>query len=182
MNSRFIFSSDITSDSKVLIRREIKERVSIIAPFLEYDEDPYIVNANGRLYWIIDAFTLSSKYPCSTPSKFQDGQNFNYIRNSVKVVVDAYNGTVEFYQVDKNDPIATLYSKMYPGFIKPLEEMDPILKEHLRYSEVLFNIQSSMYETYHMTNPQVFYNKEDQWQTAKQFYGTTKEAVNVKIA
>ena len=182
MNSRFIFSSDITSDSKVLIRREIKERVRTIAPFLEYDDDPYIVNANGRLYWIIDAFALSSKYPCSTPSKFKDGQNFNYIRNSVKVVVDAYNGTVEFYQVDKNDPIATLYSKMYPGFIKPLEEMDPVLKEHLRYSEVLFNIQSSMYEIYHMTNPQVFYNKEDQWQTAKQFYGTTKEAVNVNSA
>lgn len=182
MNSRFIFSSDITSDSKVLIRREIKERVSTIAPFLEYDDDPYIVNANGRLYWIIDAFTLSDKYPCSTPSKFQDGQNFNYIRNSVKVVVDAYNGTVEFYQVDKNDPIATLYAKMYPGFIKQVEEMDPVLKEHLRYSEVLFNIQSSMYENYHMTNSQVFYNKEDQWQTAKQFYGTTKETVNVNSA
>lgn len=179
MSSRLLFSSDITGESKILMRRQVAERVTTIAPFLTYDKDPYIVNSNGKLYWIMDAFTKTNKYPYSTPSKFEDGTKFNYIRNSIKVVVDAYNGTVNFYQVDKNDPIASTYAKIYPGFIKPIEQMDKTLKEHLRYSEVLFNIQSEMYENYHMTNPQVFYNKEDQWQVAKQFYGTKKEAVDV---
>lgn len=179
MSSRLLFSSDITSESKILMRRQISERVRTIAPFLTYDKDPYIVNSGGRLYWIMDAFTKTDKYPYSTPSKFEDGTTFNYIRNSIKVVIDAYNGTVNFYQVDKNDPIASTYAKIYPDFIKPIEQMDKTLREHLRYSEVLFNIQNEMYETYHMTNSQVFYNKEDQWQVAKQFYGTSKDAVDV---
>ena len=179
MSTRLIFSTDITSESRMMIRRQVMERVKTIAPFLQYDDDPYVVNANGRLYWIVDAFTTTDRYPYSTPSKLEDKTKFNYIRNSVKVVVDAYNGTVDFYQTDKKDPIINAYAKLYPGFVKPLGKMDKTLRKHLRYSEQLFKVQMDMYETYHMKNPQVFYNREDEWQVAKQFYGTDKKAVDV---
>lgn len=162
-----------------MINRNIAKRVKKIAPFLSYDDDPYVVNANGKLYWIIDAFTTSNKYPYATKTKLNGSEEINYIRNSIKVVVDAYNGDVTFYQSDKTDAIATCLSKIYPGFLKPMEEMDKTLKKHLRYSETLFNIQSDIYKTYHMTNPTVFYNKEDLWHTAKQFYGNTKDAKKV---
>ena len=179
MSTRLIFSLDINSESRMMIRRQVMERVQTIAPFLQYDNDPYIVVSKGRLYWIVDAFTTTNKYPYSTPSKLEDGTKFNYIRNSVKVVVDAYNGDVTFYQMDKKDPIIKAYSKLYPGFVKPIGEMDKTLRKHLRYSEMLFNVQANMYEVYHMKNPQVFYNREDEWQVAKQFYGTDKKVVNV---
>lgn len=179
MSTRLIFSLDINSESRIMIRRQVMERVQTIAPFLHYDKDPYIVIADGKLYWIVDAFTTTNKYPYSTPSKLEDGTKFNYIRNSVKVVVDAYDGSVDFYQVEKNDPIISAYAKLYPGFVKPMSKMSKSLRKHLRYSEMLFNIQADVYETYHMTNPQVFYNKEDMWQVAKQFYGTDKKVVNV---
>lgn len=169
---RVILSSDITSNSKILINRNIVNRVQKIAPFFLYDEDPYLVIDNGKLYWMIDAFTTSSRYAYSKPVK--EG-SYNYIRNSVKVVVDAFNGDVTFYQVDKEDPIATTYGKIYPGLLKNIEEMPEGLRDNIRYSQEYFDIQSKMYETYHMENPTVFYNREDVWEIATQIYGTKQE-------
>ncbi|MFH1737110.1 MAG: UPF0182 family protein, partial [Actinomycetota bacterium] len=168
-------SSTLTADSKVLFRRNISERTDAIAPFLYYDNDPYIVVAPGpggsgssgknRLYWIYDAYTTTSMYPYSRP--FQSS-GLNYIRNSVKVVVDAYDGTTDFYIVDEKDPLAKTYAKIFPKLFKPASAMPASLKKHWRYPEDLFSIQASMYATYHMLDPQVFYNKEDTWQVAKE--------------
>ncbi|MBE6038123.1 MAG: UPF0182 family protein [Anaerofustis stercorihominis] len=170
--TKFLFSSDITSDSKILLNRNIESRVMSIAPFLSYDADPYIVTVDGKLYWIMDAMTTTDKYPYSTPYTEYD---FNYIRNSVKVVVDAYDGDVTFYIIDKNDPIAAAYASIYPALFKPIEEMPAGLVEHLRYSETLFTIQADVYQNYHMEDTGVFYNKEDVWEIATQFYETSKD-------
>ena len=169
---RIILSSDVTSHSKILINRNIIDRVQMIAPFFAYDEDPYLVIDNGKLYWMIDAFTTSNRYAYSKPVK--EG-SFNYIRNSVKVVVDAFNGDVTFYQVDKEDPIATTYGKIYPGLLRNIEEMPEGLRDNIRYSQEYFDIQSEMYKTYHMENSTVFYNREDVWEIATQIYGTEQE-------
>ncbi len=174
---KFLLSSDITNESKILINRNVVQRVQKIAPFFTYDSDPYIVNVDGKLYWILDAMTTTNKYPYSQP--YSTTTPYNYIRNSVKVVVDAYNGDVTFYQIDANDPIASVYGKIYPGLLKTLDEMPAGIKAHLRYSETLFNIQADIYKTYHMSNPSVFYNKEDLWQIATQFYQTSKDPVKV---
>lgn len=165
----FLVSSSITDNSKILINRNIEDRVKKIAPFLTYDNDPYAVVYNGRLYWIIDAYTTSNKYPFSEPQK-----NINYIRNSVKVVVDAFNGSVNFYQVDKNDPIANSYNKIFKGIFKDVDSAPMGLRQHFRYPEDLFNIQASMLQKYHVTDPKVFYNSEDLWsisQNQKQVEG-----------
>ena len=163
---RILLSNDITKDSKIHIDRNIADRVEKIAPFLEYDKDPYLVIDAGRLYWVIDAFTISNRYAYSEP---MDEQNkHNYIRNSVKVVVDAYNGDTDFYQVDSEDPIATTYGKIYPGLLKDISEMPEGIKNNIRYSQAMFDIQSDVYRTYHMENPTVFYNKEDVWQVANE--------------
>ena len=163
---RILLSNDITKDSKIHIDRNIADRVEKIAPFLEYDKDPYLVIDGGRLYWVIDAFTISNRYAYSEP---MDEQNkHNYIRNSVKVVVDAYNGDTDFYQVDSEDPIATTYGKIYPGLLKDISEMPEGIKNNIRYSQAMFDIQSDVYRTYHMENPTVFYNKEDVWQVANE--------------
>lgn len=167
---KLLLSSTLTADSKVLFHRNISERVNEIAPFLQYDRDPYVVAArdgSGKtgLYWIYDAYTMTSMYPYSKPYA-ADGSN--YIRNSVKVVISAYDGTTDFYLVDDKDPIAKAYSKMFPGLLKPGSEMPAELKKHRRYPEDLFNIQAYMYTTYHMLDPQVFYNKEDMWQIANE--------------
>ncbi len=180
--TKILFSSDITSDSKILIRRNVMERVETIAPFLSYDSDPYAVIDEGKIYWIIDAFTTTNRYPYSKPTNNEDMGSFNYIRNSIKVVVDAYNGDVTFYQVDESDPLALMYSKLYPEFLTPLEEMPEGLKDHLRYSETLFDVQSDIYATYHMSNTNVFYNKEDQWEIATQFYDSSKESQQINPA
>ena len=173
---KFLLSADITSDSVILINRNIMDRITKIAPFLAYDSDPYMVICEGRLYWIIDAMTTSDRYPYAQPSS---SGYFNYIRNSVKVVVDAYNGDVDFYIVD-DDPIAAVYANIYPTLFKTLDEMPAELKAHLRYSEAMFKVQAEMYATYHMANPSVFYNKEDAWAIATQYYNTNKseEVVN----
>lgn len=174
---KFLLSSDITSESKILINRNVLQRVQKIAPFFSYDSDPYIVNVDGKLYWILDAITTTDRYPYSQP--YNNQNPYNYIRNSVKVVVDAYNGDVTFYQIDANDPIASVYGKIYPNLLKSLEEMPEGIKSHLRYSETLFNIQADIYKVYHMNNPSVFYNKEDLWQIATQFYQTSKDPIKV---
>lgn len=158
----FLLSRDITNESKILINRNIIDRVKKIAPFLSYDSNPYIVVSNGRLYWIIDAYTSSDKYPFSQPQN-----DINYIRNSVKVVVDATDGNTDFYIVDKNDPIATSYSKIFPGLFKDQSKLSNDIKQHFKYPEDLFKIQCSVLGRYHVTDPGVFYNGEDLWEVSK---------------
>jgi uncharacterized protein len=158
---KFLISNDITSNSKILIDRNIIERAKKIAPFLTYDNDPYIVISGGRLYWIIDAYTTSTKYPFS---QTQDG--VNYIRNSVKVVIDAVDGKPNFYIVDKTDPIVNNYSRIFPSLFKDLESVPSGIRQHFRYPEGLFNIQSNVLSKYHVTDAGVFYNGDDVWSLA----------------
>ena len=157
---KIVLSEDLTDESRIMFHRNIKDRVSAIAPFLSYDRDPYLVIAGGRLYWIIDAYTTTSHYPYSARTE----GGFNYIRNSVKVVVDAYHGTTTFYLADKADPLAATIGRVFPDLLKPLDQMPAELRRHVRYPETIFAIQSAMFATYHMTDPAVFYNKEDQWE------------------
>jgi uncharacterized membrane protein (UPF0182 family) len=160
---KVLLSNDITNDSKVLYYRNIKERVSKVAPFLTFDRDPYSVIADGKMYWIADAYTVSDAYPYSQPSSL-NGSQVNYIRNSVKVVVDAYNGSITLYLADTEDPIIQTYKKIFPTTFRSMDEMPKNLVDHLRYPEDIFKLQTEMYSTYHMDDPQIFYNKEDQWE------------------
>ena len=160
-NSKFLLSQDITSESKVLIHRNIVERVNKIAPFLEYDSDPYIVISEGKLFWIMDAYTTSDKFPFAQPVG-----DINYIRNSVKVVIDAYNGTTKFYITDETDPIAQTYSKIFPDLFTDLSSLSDDLKSHFRYPQDLFDIQCKVLEKYHVSDPGVFYNGDDVWSVA----------------
>ena len=155
-----LLTNDISPESKVLFHRRIAERVRNIAPFLVYENDRYLSIADGRLYWVQDAYTTSGLYPYATPAS----AGINYIRNSVKVTVDAYNGTTTFYLVDPTDPIALTLQKIFPALLKPLSDMPEGLRTRLRYPQGIFEIQARMFATYHMTNPAVFYNKEDQWE------------------
>ncbi len=160
---KILLSGDITSESRILYYRNIKERVAKIAPFLTYDKDPYLVVAEGKLYWIIDAYTSTDRYPYSQPLPLNGGE-VNYIRNSAKVVVDTYDGTVIFYQADPDDPIVKTYSKMFPKTFRSFSDIPKSLMSHLRYPEDIFSLQTAVYTTYHMDNPQIFYNKEDLWE------------------
>ncbi len=162
------FSDDVTAESALMIRRNIRERVEELAPFLMYDQDPYmVVGTDGRLYWIIDGFTSSSRYPYARHMNLANS-SLNYIRNSVKTVVDAYNGTVHFYVFDSADPIIQAYQKMFPRLFEPADQMPGFLRAHVRYPELLFRIQAAIYSTYHVQNEQVFYNREDVWTIAQQ--------------
>lgn len=161
-----LLSEYVTPGSRIQIRRRVQERVSSIAPFLRLDRDPYLVLSEGKLYWIQDAYTVTSNFPYAEP--FQ--RNLNYIRNSAKVVVDAYEGTVEFFVMDPEDPVLRAYGEAFPGMFRPLEEMPADLRAHLRYPEGLFSVQVGMFRSYHMTIPQVFYNKEDLWTLPKEKY------------
>lgn len=162
---KLFVSESITPESRILIKREIRERASSIAPFLKYDRDPYIVLSEGRLFWIHDAYTVSNKYPYSEPY-----EDINYIRNSVKVITDAYDGTIDFYIVDEEDPLIKTYMKIFPTLFKPFSEMPEDLKKHIRYPEDLFTVQASKYAVYHMRDPRVFYNKEDVWEVPTELY------------
>jgi len=153
-------SGQLLPESRVLFHRNIRDRVDHIAPFLRYDRDPYMVVADGRLFWMVDAYTLSDHYPYATPL----AGGVNYIRNSVKVAVDAYDGTTTFYLADPEDPIAVTLGRIFPGLLHALAEMPEGLRQHIRYPEDIFALQAAMYATYHMSNPAVFYNKEDQWE------------------
>lgn len=169
-NYKILVSSNINSDSRIVMYRNIMDRVNKIAPFMEYDEDPYIVlnQDDGRLYWIIDAYTVTDKYPYSKP--FSKETDINYIRNSVKVVIDAYNGTTSFYVFDDNDPIVQTYRRIFPDLFADASEMPSGLLSHIRYPQTLFDIQSEVYRIYHIDNPMVFYNEEDFWDIAQEKY------------
>jgi len=169
-----LVSSNITSNSKILFVRDVVSRVEKIMPYLTYEEDPYMTIVDGKLYWILDAYTTSSKYPYSEPYSDdpEDLYKTNYIRNSIKVVVDAYDGTTNFYIVDESDPIAQTYQKIYPKLFKPYSEIPEEMRTHLRYPNAMFKIQAQVYTKYHMDEVKVFYQKEDMWDIAHQIYGT----------
>lgn len=166
-----LLSDDLTNESRVLFHRNIRERVRQVAPFLRYDNDPYIViGQDGHLYWIQDAYTSSDLFPYSEPLS-----GLNYIRNSVKVVIDAYDGTLTFFVVDPEDPLLQTYASIFPRLFTPLSEMPEWMQAHLRYPEGLFSIQAQLYQTYHMRDVNVFYNKEDLWQVPfENFSGNTQ--------
>lgn len=160
-----LLSSYITGESRIMIRRNVQDRIRTIAPFLRLDHDPYLVISDGRLFWMQDAYTTSSYFPYAQPA---EGLKLNYIRNSVKVVVDAYNGTVDFYLMDKTEPIAATYERIFPDLFKPFAAMPPGLQTHIRYPEDLFLVQARLYQAYHMEAADVFYNREDLWQFPRQ--------------
>jgi uncharacterized protein len=163
-----LLSGYISSDSRIMLRRNIQERVRTIAPFLRLDRDPYLVVSEGRLLWMQDAYTTSDYFPYAQALREPD---LNYIRNAVKVIIDAYHGTVDFYLVDATDPIAATYQRIFPGLFKPFDAMPQDQQRHIRYPEDLFLIQAQLYRTYHMGNPEVFYNREDLWQFPRQQAG-----------
>ena len=198
---KMLLTEEFTPQTRLLFRRNIKERVQAIAPFLRYDSDPYLViadvngvnneakiqkaqardrgargasqSAENHLYWMIDAYTTSDRYPYSDPGD----NDFNYIRNSVKLVVDAYDGSVSFYIADEQDPIIQTWSKLFPGMFQPLSNMPPALRNHIRYPQDFFQVQSDQLMTYHMTEPQVFYNREDQWRAPTEIYANETQLV-----
>ena len=165
-----LISNQLSDDSKLIMERNIVSRVKKAAPFLYTDNDPYLALINGNLFWIIDMYTVSDKYPYAQPAdtrRINENSglpiNFNYLRNSVKAVVNAYDGTMNFYVVDENDPLITAYNDIFPNLFSPKSEMTAELLDHIRYPEDLFTIQSDMYRDYHMTDPRVFYADEDPW-------------------
>jgi hypothetical protein len=158
---KILLSSDITAESRILYNRNINERVRAVAPFLRFDGDPYmVVDGKGRLIWIIDAYTYSERLPYSKPLK----GGINYLRNSVKAVVDAYDGTLSFYISDPNDVLVKVYARMFPGLFKPMAAMPADLRLHVRYPHQFLQVQAAMFAAYHMTDPKVFYNKENLWE------------------
>jgi len=208
--ANFVISPLISSESQVMFHRRILSRVENIAPFLDYDHDPYLVIADGKLYWMIDAYTTTGSYPYSQrfsgllqmPDQGDLGsgaqadipglnqppqrrfvqdqptlQQINYIRNSVKVVINAYSGDTNFYLADEKDPIVLTYQKIFPTLFRPLNEMPQELQDHIRYPRDMFAIQAAMYRIYHMGNPQVFYNKEDMWAVPQQVYAEQEQQV-----
>jgi uncharacterized membrane protein (UPF0182 family) len=166
--SKLPFSDDITNQSRLLMRRNVIRRVSDLAPFLTFDQDPYIVvGEDGRLSWIVDAFTTSDSYPYSTHYHLGDSL-ISYMRNSVKVVIDAYDGTTTFYVFDSKDPILAAYRRLFPTLFKPAADMPAELRKHVRYPQLLLEMQAEVYSLYHMTDPEVFYNREDLWNVANE--------------
>jgi uncharacterized membrane protein (UPF0182 family) len=190
---RMLLTEDFTPQTKLLFRRNINNRVRAIAPFLRYDSDPYLVVVNtgdkswergyspdtepdldeSYLYWIIDAYTLSDRFPYSDPSQ----NDFNYIRNSVKVVIDAYHGSVNFYVADAEDPIIRSWQQVFPSMFQSLDQMPEALRRHIRYAQDIYRVQSNELMTYHMTDPIVFYNREDQWRAPTEIYGNQEQLV-----
>jgi uncharacterized membrane protein (UPF0182 family) len=169
---KLLVSSNVNGDSRIVINRNIKNRVEKILPNLQYD-DPYMCTVNGKLYWIIDAYTTSSRFPYSQPYDVQSPTN--YIRNSVKVVVDAYNGDTDYYIVDDTDAIAATYAKIYPSLFKSADKMPEGIRAHIRYPSQMLNIQAKIYEKYHVNDVKVFYQKEDLWQISNEIYGTKEQ-------
>jgi uncharacterized protein len=171
-----LISGTIDGNSRVHYRRNIMEMVREFAPFLEYDDDPYLAIADKKLYWIIDAYTSTDLFPYSTPITI-GSRKINYIRNSVKVVIDAYNGDMNYYVADEKDPIIKVYNGIFRGVMKPMSKAPESIKGHLRYPESLFTVQANMLLTYHMTNANVFYNNEDAWHIANQVFESGEQPV-----
>jgi len=167
-----LLSNDITPVSRVLFHRDVRDRVARVAPFLKLDRDPYLVLADGRLFWIVDGYTTTARYPYARPTS-----GLNYIRNSVKAVVDAYDGTVRLYAIDAVDPLLRTYDRIYPGLLRPFGEMPPALAAHVRYPVDLFNVQADVYATFHMKDPRVFYNREDLWGIPSELFGGSPQPV-----
>ena len=168
-----LISNELTPESRILYRRNIQQRVKYLAPFLELDSDPYLVVTEGRLFWIQDAYTTTDRYPYSEPY----GNGLNYIRNSVKVVIDAYDGSVAFYIADPEDALIRTYQAIFPELFIPDGSMSESLLDHWRYPEDMFNIQAAVYESYHMRDGRVFYNKEDVWAVPQEFYADKKQSM-----
>lgn len=164
-----LLSDQIWEQTRILYYRNVMERVSRIAPFLRFDEDPYPVVADGRIYWIIDAYTTSDAFPYAMP---HPRWRANYVRNSVKAIVDAYDGTVDLYIFDENDPIIKVYADIFPGLFRDASEMPEQIRAHVRYPEDMFRLQAEVYSMYHMRNPTIFYNREDVWRFAREVYST----------
>jgi uncharacterized membrane protein (UPF0182 family) len=176
LDAQILFTKSLTPKSRIMFNRRIDKRVNSIAPILDYDGDPYLVVSNGKLYWILDAYTTTNMYPYSTRSyRRLKKKELNYIRNSVKVTVDAYSGEVSFYIVDENDPIVKTYLRIFPDLFKPFDEMPADLKKHIRYPKDLFEIQVGTYRNYHMEEAQVFYNQEDLWEIPDEMYGDSRQ-------
>ncbi|RLC04998.1 MAG: UPF0182 family protein [Deltaproteobacteria bacterium] len=173
---QILFTTYLNPESRIMFNRRVYRRTNAIAPFLDYDGDPYLVVSNGKLYWIQDAYTTSAMYPYSQRSygKFKK-RRLNYIRNSVKVTIDAYNGDVAFYVIDEKDPIIKTYAQIFPDLFKPFKDMPAELKAHIRYPKDLFKIQMETYTKYHMEDVQVFYNQEDLWQIPDEVYGDRRQ-------
>ena len=166
-----LISGELTPESRVLYHRNIQERVNHVAPFLKLDSDPYLVVVDGRLFWIQDAYTTTDRYPYSEPLV----GGLNYIRNAVKIVIDAYNGSMTFYITDPEDALIQTYQAIFPELFVPAEQMPQSLRVHWRYPEDMFNIQASVYQSYHMRDPRVFYNKEDLWAVPNEFYADKEQ-------
>lgn len=169
-----LLSDEITPESRLLFDRDIATALQKIAPFLRYDRDPYPVAANGKIYWMVDALTASSYYPHATPIPDGNYAGVNYARNSVKVTVDAYDGVIRFYVFDPADPLIQAYQRIYPGLFRPATEMPAPLRAHVRFSEDLFKIIGEVYRTYHMSDPAVFYNRQDVWEVAQEVFERNK--------
>lgn len=174
-SANILFSGYIQPNSRIMLYRQISQRVQKLAPFLSFDSHPYMVVANdGSLQWIVDAYTTSAQYPYSDPT---DGIG-NYIRNSVKIVINAYNGNVTFYVADPSDPLIQTYERIFPGVFHPLSDMSSDLRSHIRYPQDIFAIQAAKYAVYHMTDPSVFYSKEDLWRVATRTVNGASTAMN----
>jgi len=171
---RLLFSANVNSDSRIIINRNIASRVREIMPFLQYS-DPYMVTSGGKLYWIIDAYTTSKNFPYSEPYNLQYGDTTNYVRNSVKVVIDAYTGDTGFYLIDTEDPVAATMSKIYPALFRTMGQMPEGVTPHIRYPSTLLNIQANVYKRYHVNDVTVFYQGEDRWDIAKERVGAGDE-------
>jgi uncharacterized protein len=185
-DGNLLLSGSLRPESEILYRRDLFSRVNRLAPFLLLDQDPYIVVASGRLFWIVDAYTYTDTYPYSEPRICGEtrplhcaspGLRLNYIRNSVKVVVDAYDGTTRFYLADPTDPLILAYQRAFPGLLEPLSDLPAELQSHLRYPEDMFAIQSDVHQVFHMTDPNVFYNKEDAWTLANEKFDQSQQPV-----
>jgi len=178
LDPQILFTNYLTPESKIMYNRRLDRRVSAIAPFLDYDRDPYLVVSGGKLYWVLDAYTSSNMYPYSLRSYTHfKKKGVNYIRNSVKITIDAYNGDVSFYRIDEKDPILRTYARIFPDLFKSMDEMPDDIKAHLRYPKDLFELQSGTYKTYHMEDVQVFYNQEDLWQIPDEIYGDNRQGI-----
>lgn len=175
---KILISGYFTPESRILYHRKIRDRVQRIVPFLKLDRDAYPVVVDGRLQWIFDAYTTSDRYPYSEPYLERSIPKLNYIRNSVKVVIDAYDGTIQFFAMDEEDPILTTYEHIFPDLFQPATAVPDAIKKHFRYPIDLFKIQAQKYLIYHMTNPEVFYNREDMWAIPLQIYEGQEEKMN----